>query len=168
MGFFEWFGFIAIGFSFVCIILEFIQDCKEKKRTIKDIILLPIKTAIGGIKVLWFAITNLKLYNRWVKIQYIRDKKLKIEQEKKQEELMQNAIKQNSIKNFLLRRKPNLLKFCKLKKEFFKLILAVIAFLFKAIGMLILIALAWWFLSFIFSNPLYIIIFLLILILIKR
>lgn len=121
------------------------------------------------IKMLYLALTNFRLYNRWVKIQHIKYQKNIIKQNIDAKE--QAYLRQKRIKNFKLRKKPQLLKFYKKLKKIENIIYKIINFLIKFVliilGLIIIFVLLSWFFEWARENPLWVIIFLLIMILLK-
>lgn len=154
---------------------EFILSILFSLISILFVVYCIFRVISAGLRIIYVAITNNKLYRRWTKIQYIREKRQKELQEnnykkeiKNNIKQIENNIKQSNIKKFAIRRNPNLLEFCRFRKRLYKFIGKVILFVFKAIGILILIWLICHIWDLICSNPLYVIIVLLFLILIKK
>lgn len=76
--------------------------------------------------------------------------------------------KMDSVSKFTLRRKPKLLKFYKSFRSFEKILGKAFIFILKAVGIILIIVLLCYLFSWINDNPLWVIIFLLILILLKK
>lgn len=133
----------------------------------KSTLFEPIYNALGGLRVLYTAITNIKLYNRWCRIQNIRFYKNKDSQEAMEKAELEKAIRESNIKKFALRRKPKLLEFYKLIRSIERIILKILGFLVKAICIIIAIIIVCHIFGWFCNNPIWLIVFLLLMILIK-
>lgn len=127
-----------------------------------------MKEAIEGIKVLYIAITNFKLYRRWSKIQYIKSERLRKQQELKEKEIWVSLEKKCNIEKFAIRRKPRLLSFYKKLRTLKRIVLKIFLFLLKFIGIIITIIIICHLFNWAAEHPMGIIIFLLIMILLKK
>lgn len=126
-----------------------------------------MKEALEGIKILYIALTNFKLYKRWAKIQYLKNKRLIKLQEIKNKEILAEQELKNNIKKFALRKTPKLLNFYKGLRTLKKILWKTFLFILMAVSIIIVIIIICHLWGWICENPLWVIAILLFLNLVK-
>lgn len=111
------------------------------KINFKEIFYCPIKDICTSVKLFWLLITNFKLYNRWVKIQYIKSERLRKEQEAKEKAEWENLLKEAEIKSKIPYKRTHTREqrirrviFVRIKRRVWKFLKPLFSFLFKFIG----------------------------------
>lgn len=112
---------------------------------------------IFKLKIFYVAFTNLKLYNRWVKIQYIKHEKEISRQKIEEKEKLEVELKKGRIKKFAIRRKPKLLNLYKnlrsMRKRLLEFFKPKLIFILKVLMWLVLLMLIFLIFSYDYEKP---------------